>query len=140
MLFDNGNQCNSITGGWEGYYTGGTNSSVGSATIQGSYLQLSTWGYWVGYAFSTVNTIDLSGYSNIVFEIDESTRVYNEYWCTFDYGIKSQADIDATPEETDVFNTKTIYKYDITNVNQDRISLCVRNGCSIKCSKIYLEK
>lgn len=59
---------------WIGSYTGGTNSGVGKTTISNDYLECSTWGTWCGYEIATVNAVELSNYSKLVFEFEEISR------------------------------------------------------------------
>ena len=140
VLFDNGDQCNSITGGWKGYYlTNGTASNVGNYNID-NYLEINIWGIWCGYIIETNNIIDLSEYSNVVFEIDESTREYNDYWCGFQYGTTVYIETGCNNPYPDAFNEKRVYRYDISEISEGKIYIKACNGCSIKCSKIYLEK
>ena len=140
VLFDNGNQCESITGGWTGYCNGGDNPSVGNAVIGTDCLEVNIWGIWCSYGFETINTIDFSDCLNIVFEVEEATRVWNyNQWsadnCNFSYGIINNPTVCR-----DTVNSKTVYKYDVSNISNGKVYIGACNQCSIKVSKIYLEK
>ena len=76
MLFDNGEQFNSTTGGWTGFYINdGTNPSVGKTEVN-ELLTVHTWGIWCAYALATKNKIDVTSYTNIVYEIYSDETVY----------------------------------------------------------------
>ena len=133
MLYDNGNECDSITGGWVGEYTGGSNSSVGSATKGANYLETSTWGTWCAYGFRNVNTIDFTGYSYIVYEIEESINAGG--YAKINYGLAT-----GCLDYYESFSEKRLLRYNISNISNGRIEIGSANGCTMRCSRIYLEK
>ena len=140
LVFNNGSQCEDVTGGWRGYYTDGDNPDVGNAVIEGNNMEINIWGIWCSYGFETMNDIDFTGYSYVVFEIEESTRIwdiigYSVDNCNFSYGI-----VGHTETIREAFDSKRVYKLDISQYTSGKIGLYACNQCSIKCSKIYLEK
>ena len=140
MLFENGNSCEDITGGWRSYYTDGDNPGVGNAVIEGNNMEINIWGIWCSYGFETMNDIDFTGYSYVVFEIEESTRFWNIIGFSIDNSCFSYGIVGHTETIREAFNSKRVYKFDISEYTSGKIGLYACNQCSIKCSRIYLEK
>ena len=65
-LFNKGDVCESLTGGWEQNITVGTASGPGETSITDT-LNCKTSGYWFGYHLQTKNKIKISGFSKIIF-------------------------------------------------------------------------
>ena len=144
VVFDNGNQYEWVTQGWEGRQNGGTNPSVGSTEIS-DLLKIKTWGTWISYIITTKGKIDISDYSKLIYEVSEDYGGLDGY-STANFGVYPiRYPEGPTTDPADYVyglnerQTKVIY--DISDIKGEfYIWFCAKNGRNISVSKIYLEK
>ena len=133
VLYDRGNKCVDITGGWEGRFVDGDNPGAGTTIEGNTYFEINTWGTWCAYGFISNNEIDFSGYSNIVFVIEEA-GISNGY-SQVNYGLLTNC-----RQYKENINSTTVLRYDISSISSGKVQIGAANGATVKCSKIYLEK
>lgn len=136
-LFNNGDLCEETTGGWTGWFSGGTTPSVGNYEISNT-LNLNTWGTWCGYSIRTINKIDITQYSKIVYEYDYISGLVG--YAHGEYYILNSS---LTPILTKSMENgqNGIIEQDLTSMTEPNFvcfGLC--NGGSCQISKIYLIK
>lgn len=136
-LYNNGNEYEDVTGGWDVGYLTGTTSSVGTATKYENYVEVKTWGYWCGFGMKTINNIDSSNYSKLCVD------VYDTSWENVSGGYEQIAMTYGTIQK--IFYTNDIqnktYEIDISQMNDNSIvTVLVGNGANAKIRSVYLEK
>ena len=136
-LYDTGNEFESITGGWNIKYTGGTNESIGTATKESTGISLRTWGTWCGYGAFTTNKIDLTDVKKIYIQIEECSKTGTEY-----------DDVQLIIGD----NYESLFKYinigpgiysviiDENTKGLNTVGIAATNGGNVKVKSIWLEK
>ena len=127
MLFNAGNQCSDITGGWTGGFTDGNNPAAGSYSID-STLACDTWGTWCRYGCYTVNSIDVTNYDKLIFEFEQVSNVGVGYGALgFDVGTGTITNGTNFTCEVDVSSVSGLH----------RVGFSVANGARAVVKKIY---
>ena len=143
VVFDNGNQCESITQGWYGVYNAGNNPSAGTTEIS-DLLKIKTWGIWTSYIITTKGKIEMTDYSKLIYEVSEDyegNSYSNAHFGVFSSSIPGAPGSDSTYVEYSVNNRQTKVIYDISDKKGEfYIWFGANNGRNISVSKIYLEK
>lgn len=136
-LFNNGDLCEEITGGWTGWFSGGTDPSVGNYEISNT-LNLNTWGIWSGYSIRTINKIDITQYSKIVYEYDYISGLggyaHGEYYIL-------NSSLTPILSKSMENGQNGIIEQDLTSMTEPNfVSFGLCNGGSCQISRIYLVK
>lgn len=130
-LYNDGEKCINITGGWSLGYLGGTNPSVGSINDKTTYIEMKTWGIWVAYGMVTTNTINFANYSKLFIEASDADIKTISY---SGLAVNDKSDNDLNHEN------KTLYEYtNIKGWGNSKLTVAVQNGSSINIKKIWLE-
>lgn len=133
-LYDEGNECTELTGGWNVGYSAGTSAGVGSATKASNHIELKTWGTWCAYSATTVNTIDFTGVNKFYIDVYDIEKVNTGYQ-TFAIAIGSKSYTISVGTET-----SATYELDITAIQgQASVDITCNNGMSLKIRGIYVE-
>lgn len=76
-LFNEGDECSDITGGWNGFFEDG-NANLGRATIEDNVMKIENWAGAgsVSYAFISNNEMDLSEYSTMYIECEMKNDIF----------------------------------------------------------------
>ena len=136
VLYNRGNQCESITGGWTGLFADG-NASCGHYKFEEDCMKLETWwGTWSRYNLKTNNKIDFSNVSKVFLD------------CEINNGSNSYAEITIGGGSVVLFKkTQAGYTYtgilemDASAYSSQNVNLVisVANTGKIKINKIWLE-
>jgi len=151
-LYDNGNTCTNVTGGWEAKVNHKSNIPQGAGTAKtlSDCIELRIQGGSLNASTHTKNTIDLSQYSKIriKFNCTENYSDYSTIYCytlsSTDYtynNIKNQNLIGSTTLEA--LNTEVIkLEYNISNINEAYMAIVLdfqEGGGSIKMNILEIE-
>lgn len=141
-LFYKGDLRTQITGGWTGYYSGGTNPGVGRYQI-GDTLIAETWGTWCSYTVRMNNLIDLTDYSKLIIKYDYRYTNSGSY-ATSNSGVLNSA-TSAWLKDDNVSGllelNNEVKEIDISQVNSTGyIAISACNGARLVVSEIYLQK
>lgn len=141
-LFNNGDVCSSLTGGWTGYYSGGTNPGVGKFQIADT-LSAETWGTWCGYLVRTINQIDFTNYSKLV--IKYTYRYSNSGTYATSYSGILNSSLGAWIKDDSVNGVielnNEVRVIDISQIKEKGyVSITACNGAKVSVSEVYLEK
>lgn len=127
-LFNKEDQCTTITGGWTDYNSGG-NANLGQVDLS-KYIDLNVPVIWCSHNVDTVNDIDLTNYSKLIFNIGQ---VQGAEWY-------SEVQLGITTKMSSITNCENqLLEIDLTEIeSSDKVRVFAKNEACAIVTQIYL--
>lgn len=119
-LYNAGNQCTSVTGGWV---------TKGDANLEAS--KMNAWSSWQTSGFTTNNTLSFTGFSKICV-------TFGYYESTTRIKIVDSTDIHATAKATQYANATTTTMA-IGAITSGKVQICMNANQGFTVTKVWLE-
>ena len=144
IIFEDGNQMNDITGGWN---IKNSNSGEYAVEFKNNRIEFTgqkSWGITGSSTLTTNNTIDFSKYNKINLKL-EWAMTESQYWHWFSFGVQTNDNyyIFKYEDEDGKENTKTVttttYSFDLYDEENEKIKLFL-SGANNTTGYVYVKK
>ena len=141
MLYDNGNECTDITGGWENSFTQGDGTFTKNSNHLYLYVKGSTWKKCAG----TKNKIDMSLFSKIYTRCKASRTSASPGICSWGLTSEFESNLDGNAEQisrgwilTDSNTFDGFKTLDLSTITNAHVNFKVQSNSSSNATTLYI--